>query len=122
RRHTSLVSDWSSDVCSSDLPSASSLADVVVQIIAAPVRRDVTVDQVDVLIPVVIQVAELRPPTPPAKLDAEGARQVVELQVLARSPLARNTQIVALYQHTLFRDVADIDGDDAAIERESAHH
>src|SRR5262245_42275711 len=90
---------------------------VVVPVADVPVRRDVTVDQIDVLIAVVVQVAELRPPAPSAKLDAEVARQVVELQVLARSPRALNPQIVALYQHALFGDVRNIDRKIAAIER-----
>src|SRR5262249_33750730 len=66
---------------------------------------------------VVVQVAELRPPAPSADLDAEVARQVVELQVLARSSYAWNPQVVALNQHALFRDVRDVDGEVAAIER-----
>src|SRR5262245_19834687 len=90
---------------------------VVVPVAGVPVRRDVAVDQIDVLIAVVVQVAELRAPAPSAELDAELARQVVELQVLARSPRAWDPQIVALYQHALFGDVRNIDRKVAAIER-----
>src|SRR5262245_28486875 len=90
---------------------------VVVPVAGVPVRRDIAVDQIDVLIAVVVQIAELRPPAPPADFYAEVARQVVKLQVLARSPRAWNPQIVALYQHALFGDVRNIDRKVAAIER-----
>src|SRR5262245_54375145 len=89
---------------------------IVVPVTGVPVRRDIAVDQVDVLIPVVVQIAELRSPAPAADLDAQVARQIVELQGLARSPRARNPEVVALKQHAFLRDVRDVDRKIAAIE------
>src|SRR5262249_54115517 len=65
---------------------AASYFRIVVPVATVPVRRDVSVDQINVLIAIVVQIAKLRAPTPAADFNAEVARQVVELQVLARSP------------------------------------
>src|SRR5262249_45522781 len=73
-------------------------------------------DQIDVLVSVIVQIAELRAPAPTADFDTEVARQIVEFQALARTPSARNPQVVALNQYALFGDVRDVDRKVATIE------
>src|SRR5262245_10520016 len=89
---------------------------IVVPVTGVPVRRDITIDQVDVLIAIVVQIAELRAPAPAADLDAQVASQVVELQIGTRSPQARNPEVIALNEHALFGNVRDVYRKVSAIE------
>ena len=88
----------------------------IVPVAAVAIRRDIAVGQIEIEVPIVVQIAELRAETPAAEFDAHGARQIFILEVLSRRPGFRHPEVVPLQEDAGFGDVRDIDGKLALIE------
>src|SRR6185312_4273146 len=74
------------------------------------IERDISIGDVEVERTVVIEVTELPTKTPATEFHAHVTREVFILQCVSCSTFLRHPQIVSLDQHTIFRDIRDIDG------------
>src|SRR5215510_3100189 len=82
----------------------------IVPVAAVTIRRDIAVRQIEVEVPVVVQVAELCTETPAAEFYPHGACEIVILEVLSCCPGLRHPEVVPLQEDAGFGDVCDIDG------------
>ena len=88
----------------------------IVPVISFSIRRDIAIGQIQIEVPIVVQVAKLRAKTPAAELDAHGARQIFILEVLSRRAGFRHPEVVPLQEDALFGDIRHINGKLALIE------